>query len=242
MLLPHWLTLISSCLFWAQSRSDWRVRAQNSWVMPPTDGGGQGMWAYLNLASAETSSLLLTNKQTLAVVRELRLSTDPADLQTTCTRNAILPVSSTFVLSWLRQGPHLTWKKSLPSASGLGTQTSHGSVSRAMWVWSMSAFESSGGWCHKTLHLDLQRSGIKLSTCPHNWSEPESACTEQTMLRSLHVFWILMLVAITLVLILILLKNKIIWLNEGKHQCHLGGSARWGQRLPQLWSLDPPQS
>ena len=83
MLLPHWLALISSCLFWAQSRSDWRVRAQNSGVMPPTDGGGQGMWAYLNLASAETSSLLLTNKQTLAVVRELRLSTDPADLQTT---------------------------------------------------------------------------------------------------------------------------------------------------------------
>ena len=190
MLLPHWLALISSCLFWAQSRSDWRVRAQNSGVMPPTDVGGQGMWAYLNLASAETSSLLLTNKQTLAVVRELRLSTDPADLQTTCTRNAILPVSSTFVLSWLRQGPHLTWKKSLPSASGLGTQTSHGSVSRAMWVWSMSAFESSGGWCHKTLHLDLQRSGIKLSTCPHNWSEPESVCTEQTMLRSLHIFWI----------------------------------------------------
>ena len=38
--------MISSCLFWAQSRTDWRVRAQNSGVMPPTDrpqgGGGQG--------------------------------------------------------------------------------------------------------------------------------------------------------------------------------------------------------
>ena len=31
------LALISSCLFWAQSRTDWRVRAQNSGVMPPTD-------------------------------------------------------------------------------------------------------------------------------------------------------------------------------------------------------------
>ena len=118
-------------------------------------------------------------------------------------KNAILPVPSTFVLSWLRQGPHLTWKKSLPSASGLGNQTSHGTVSRAMWVWSMSAFKSSGGWCHKTLHLDLQRGGIKLSTCPHNWSKPESACTQQTMLRSLHIFWIIMLVAITLIMILI---------------------------------------
>ena len=31
------LALISSCLFWAQSWTDWRVRAQNSGVMPPTD-------------------------------------------------------------------------------------------------------------------------------------------------------------------------------------------------------------
>ena len=67
----------------------------------------------------------------------------------------------------------------------------------------MSAFESSGGWCHKTVHLDLQRSGIKLSTCPHNWSEPESACTEQTMLGFLHIFWMLVLAAITLIRVLI---------------------------------------
>ena len=53
---------------------------------------------------------------------------------------------------WARQGPHLTWKKSLPAASGLGNQ-----ITLSLWWWDWGPPRCCGWWSKDSFEFNYKR-------------------------------------------------------------------------------------